>query len=136
MGIVLDASIALAWCFKDEITEESNAILLELNTTPAYVPEIWSLEVSNILLSAEKRKRIHYADITRFIGLLNALNIHFDRETHSRAFHDILVLAHSEGLTTYDSAYLELAMRRGFPLASKDKQLCNIAKKLGVKVIY
>jgi predicted nucleic acid-binding protein len=135
MGIVLDASITLAWCFKDEATAETNKILTSLKNEPAHVPQLWSLEVGNLLISAERKKRISYADIAQFIGLLDKLNINVDNETHHKAFQDILSLAHSEKLTTYDAAYLELAMRRGFPLASKDNKLCEVALKLGVDLV-
>lgn len=135
MGIVLDASITLAWCFKDEATTETNALLINSSNETFYVPHLWSLEVGNILISAERKNRINYADIVHFIGLLDKLNIQIDHETHGKAFHDILTSAHSEKLTTYDSAYLELAMRRGCSLASKDQELCKAAAKLGVTVI-
>lgn len=135
MSIVLDASITLAWCFKDKASSETNAILINLNHAPAYVPHLWSLEVGNILLAAERKKRISHADIVHFLALLNKLNIQVDNETHYKAFQDILALAYAEELTTYDAAYLELAMRRGVPLASKDQALCKAARKLGVTVI-
>jgi len=135
MGFVLDASIALSWCFADEANPLSNALLEKLETEIAYVPELWPLELGNILVSAARKKRITYAKIAEFLALLENTNIQIDKETSGRAFHEILALAHAEKLTTYDAAYLELAMRLGLPLASKDNQLCDTAARLGLKVL-
>ena len=133
MNFVLDASITLAWCFSDEATPLTNRLLDQLEIDSAFVPELWSLEVANILISAERKKRISYAKIAEFVSILGSLNIQVDKETANRGFREILSLAHAEGLTTYDAAYLELALRLGIPLATKDNQLLKAAKKLGVK---
>lgn len=135
MNFVLDASAALAWCFADEATPATRNLLEKLETDTAYVPAHWSLEVGNILVSAERRGRISYAKVAEFLTLLQNLPIETDEETAYRGFHEILALAHAEKLTTYDAAYLELAMRLGMPLATKDLDLKKVAKRLGVKVI-
>jgi predicted nucleic acid-binding protein len=135
MNFVLDASITLSWCFSDEATTTTIALLERLEFESAIVPELWSLEVGNILITDEKRKRISYANIKEFLALLENLNIEIDTETASRGFRDIIFLAHSEKLTTYDAAYLELAMRSGLPLATKDTALIQVAKRVGVKII-
>lgn len=135
MSFVLDASITLSWCFTDEKTALTDQLLERLSEEVVWVPNIWPLEITNILVSAERRKRILYADLMQFLELLNGLSIEIDEETSFKAFHEILFLAHSEKLTTYDAAYLELAMRKGFPLASKDLGLCEVAKRLGVQII-
>lgn len=135
MGYVLDASVTLAWCFADEATENITALLNKLELEKALVPAIWPLEVGNILLAAARRKRITYADIAQFLEMLNSINIEIDIETIHKSFHETLSLAHSEGLTTYDAAYLELAMRTGLPLATKDKQLQDAGLRLGVQLL-
>jgi predicted nucleic acid-binding protein len=135
MTFVLDASITLAWCFAEEATPRTTALLEKLTSEIAIVPTIWSLEIGNILLNAQRKKRISYADITQFLELLNHLNIQVDAETTDRSFHQILSLAHSEELTTYDAAYLELAMRSGSPLATKDLQLRKASSRVGVKLL-
>lgn len=135
MGFVLDASIALAWCFSDESTDFTRKLLAQLENDRALVPAIWPLEVGNILVMAERRKCISYAEMVQFLELLKMLHIETDADTTSKAFNEILSLAHSEKLTTYDAAYVELAMRHGLPLASKDIKLCTVAKQLGVHII-
>lgn len=135
MSFVLDASVTLAWCFSDESTPKVISLLKSLETESAHVPQLWPLEVGNILVAAERRKRISYANIAEFLALLENLDIQIDEGTAQRGFHEILSLSYSTQLTTYDSAYLELAMRLGLPLATKDIQLQKIAKQVGVKLI-
>jgi predicted nucleic acid-binding protein len=133
--LVLDASVALAWCFKNEATAAADTVLERLATETASVPAIWHLEIANVLVMSERRRRITPANSTEFIALLEALVIVVDEETPSRAFGRVFDLAREERLTAYDAAYLELAMRLGLPLASKDGDLCDAAERLGVSVL-
>jgi predicted nucleic acid-binding protein len=132
---VLDASIALSWCFEEEATDATDDLLQQLQNTVAAVPTHWHVEVTNVLALAERRRRITRADTTEFIRLLETLMIEPDEETPARAFGQVLDLARAERLTAYDAAYLELAMRLGVPLATKDIALCNAAARLGVTVV-
>lgn len=135
MSFVLDASIALSWCFSDEATVHTWQLLERLEEETAFVPGIWPLEIGNILILAERRKRISYAHVILSLELMSRLPIHVDDETACRAFHETSQLAHHEQLTSYDASYLELALRRGIPLATKDKALAKVAKKLGVSLL-
>ncbi len=135
MDFVLDASITLSWCFEDESTPAAIAIMESLATKTAHVPELWSLEIGNILVGASRKKRLTYAKMAEFLELIENLNIQTDHETSARGFHEIISLAYSEHLTTYDAAYLELAMRLGLPLATKDNELRKVAKRLGVELL-
>ena len=110
-------------------------LLEKLEMEPAFVPGLWRLEIGNTLLTACRKQRITYANATEFLSLLNALDIRIDNRDAQYGFHDIFLLAHAEKLTTYDAAYLELAMREGLPLATKDAQLSAAALRLGVAVI-
>jgi predicted nucleic acid-binding protein len=134
-GFVFDASVALAWCFDDESTPQAWALLDRLHKTSAHVPALWSLEVGNILLGAEKRKRITRARSAEFIGILDELDIRVDPDLPGRAFRDVLPLARAQRLTTYDATYLELAMRLGLPIASKDRALRQAASALRVETL-
>jgi len=133
--LVLDASVALAWCFKNEATEAADRVLERLAAEEAYVPAIWHLEIANVLALSERRRRITPAGSTEFIALLETLIIVVDEETPARALSRVLDLAREQRLTAYDAAYLELAMRLGLPLASKDGDLCDAAERLGVSVL-
>lgn len=135
-GFVLDASVALAWCFHDEATKESTALLDRLaGDIAAEAPAIWTLEIANILVMAERKARIDAAAVTEFVALLETLDIRVEDTPADRAFGSILALARREGLSSYDAAYLDLAMRRGLPLATRDAALAKAARRAGVAVI-
>ncbi len=131
-GLVLDCSVAVAWCFEDEASPETDAILERVRDEGALVPALWHLELGNVLVQTERRKRLTAADTTTRLELIADLPIVADDETPTRALREVLTLARAEGLTTYDAAYLELAMRKGLPLATKDPTLRDAAKRSGV----
>jgi predicted nucleic acid-binding protein len=131
-AFVLDASIALAWCFADEATPAADAVLDRLADEEAAAPALWRLEVANALAMAERRGRLSVAGLTRSVALLQKPVIAIDAEGSERAFRDLLDLARSERLTVYDATYLELALRLGVPLASKDARLRKAAARLGI----
>ena len=134
-AFVLDCSITVAWLFDDEVTPETDGLLDRLKDSGALVPALWRLELGNVLAQAEKHKRITATQMAKHLDLLDRLPIATDTETESRAFREILALARTEGLTTYDAAYLELAMRRGLELATRDKQLVRAARRLQVETL-
>ena len=133
---VLDASVTMAWCFNNEATSASDALLEQLEGEAALVPMSWHLEVADVLAMSERRRRITPARSAQFIEMLRGLEIVFDEETPARAWAEILDLARTEWLTAYDAAYLELAMRLGLPLATKDRELGQVAERLGVEVLW
>ena len=134
--IVLDCSVTMAWFFHGEATPATDALLDRLNQGgQAVVAQHWPLEVGNTLLMGERRKRSSLADSAHFLGILGSLAIETDKETGANATSATLALARSHGLTLYDGAYLELAMRRKLPLATLDKELRTAAKKAGVKCL-
>ena len=131
---VLDTSVAVSWFFDDEAGEYTTAVLESLTGCEAVVPSLWSLEVANVLLVAERRNRCSEAEAIRFIELLESLPIVTDDTTARRALHQTYQLAREYGLTSYDAAYLELSMRLGLPLATMDQQLVAAATKAGAAI--
>lgn len=130
--LVLDCSVTMAWCFEDEASPQADAALARLTDTPAVVPSLWSLEVTNVLVLAERRSRLTPANTARFLALLRALPITVEDPPIDRVFAEVLHLARSLQLTAYDAAYLELAMRRGGVLCTLDNVLENAARAVGV----
>ena len=128
-GLVLDNSVTMSWCFPDEHDPYAQDVLKALPGTAAAVPTLWPLEAANILLVGERRGRISQADSATFIGLLEGLPIRIDDETSDHAMKASLALARAQNLSVYDAAYLELAMRRGLPLATLDERLKTAAHR-------
>lgn len=131
-AFVLDGSVTLAWGFEDEDDAHAAAILVKMPDLHAHVPGLWTLEVANALLVGERRKRLTPADVARFLAILDAFPITIDEETASRAWADTLHLARAHSLSAYDAAYLELAIRRGLPIATLDARLLDAATAVGV----
>jgi len=133
---VLDASVAVAWCFEDEATKFTEGVLDLLSAgAEAVVPSIWPLEVSNALLVAERRKRIALAKVTALLVRIAGLPISVMPTDAKRAFEQILPMARQQGLSQYDAAYLELAVREGLALATLDGELQRAAKATGVELL-
>lgn len=135
MRFVLDCSIVMAWCFDDEADDYADKVLELVTKNEALVPSIWPLEVANVLLVGERKKRLTKADSSRFIELLSAQPIVVDMETPEKALGDTLSLARDYGLSSYDASYLELSMRHGIPLATSDRSLRKAAEKCGIRLL-
>ena len=111
-----------------------NPYSIALDSEQAIVPDLWHLEVANTLVIGERRKRSTQADTVTWMGFLSALPIAVDEETRAHAFGDTAGLARAHGLSAYDAAYLELAMRRGLQLATLDEKLLAAAAAAGVAI--
>jgi len=131
---VVDNSIVMTWCFQDETHPYADAVLENLTEVSALVPAIWPLEVINVLLAAERKKRLHEADSVRFVSLLTQLPIVVDRSWPERLMKEFLALGRSHNLSSYDTAYLELAMRQGIPIATLDQRLLEAARQVDIPI--
>jgi predicted nucleic acid-binding protein len=131
--IVIDTSIAMAWCFEDEATESTEAVLDTLRDEQAVVPAVWPLEVANVLLVAERRGRLSEAQASRFLELLNQLPIDVDVSPTDMAA--VVAAGRRHALSSYDASYLLIAERLGAPLATLDQPLAKAARKAGVPLL-
>jgi predicted nucleic acid-binding protein len=132
---VVDNSIVMTWCFKDEANQYADAVLNSLTEAVAIVPAIWPLEIVNVLLVAERRERLHESDSVRFISLLSQLPIVVDRTWPERTMKDLLAIGRANSLSSYDAAYLELAMRQGLPIATLDNKLLEAARRVDIPIL-
>ncbi len=129
-GFVVDASVSAAWLLPDEATPFTEAALQATATTEVWVPAIWLLEMGNLLLNAQRRKRIADAKRRELVAAAGALRLRVDREPVSMI--DLDALAANFALTAYDAAYLELALRRALPLATLDAALLAALPEAGL----
>ena len=134
-SFVLDASVALAWVFSDQADAGTQELLGALTNHRARVPTLWWLEITNVLLKAEREGLLTSAETARFVSLLRRLPIDVDPSTPAQASLGVLSLGRSHGLSSYDAAYLDLALRDGLPLATRDKALQSAAEQLGVRLL-
>ena len=133
--IVLDASIALAWLFGEDSSPDVANLFDEANLRQLIVPPLWHLEVSNVLVIAERKGRITQDELARYVNDLRDLPITTANISPEKIRNDILPLAQRERLTTYDATYLHLAMRLKTSLATLDEALRNAAQRNGVEVL-
>jgi len=132
VAFVIDASVTMAWCFEDEATRGTDELLGRLATEDAYAPSVWPLEVTNVLLVAERRGRLVESKAMRFVALLDQLPIAVDPHV---TIGDLLAGGRRHALSAYDAAYLFLAQRLAMPLATLDNTLAAAAHAAGVELV-
>jgi predicted nucleic acid-binding protein len=132
---VLDASLTLAWAFDEEETDYTRAVLAEMLEHVVSVPMVWPLEIANAAVMAARRGRIEEGEVRTLIELVRGLDVEVDEQGHRVAFDDVADLAQRHELTSYDAAYLELALRTGAPLATIDAGLARAARAAGVELL-
>jgi len=137
-GFVLDASVAFSWCFPGDPGEDtpySRRILAKLATHDAIVPEIWALEIANIIFVAcNKRKRIRQKQVDEYLRRLQALPIQVE---HVDLWANVALESQARrwNLPAYDAAYIDLALRKKLPLATADDDLKRTANAEGIQVL-
>ena len=134
MHCVLDSSAALAWVLPGEATASTEALLEAVGSLGAVAPSLWPLDIANVLLVSERRRRITLAERSQALEILSELPIQIDERTAALAFGATSALAATNDLTVYDACYLELALRLGLPLASLDAGLRQAALSCGVRL--
>ena len=135
MSFVLDSSVALSWCFKDEQTPETLQTLRLAKTRAIFVPSFWHAEISNVLGIAARKGRLDESDLAIAVRTLESFEIHTDVPLRPVGPAVLLPLMRAYELTAYDATYLELAMRLKLPLATLDVQLIAAAKRAAVPLI-
>ncbi len=132
---VVDNSVILSWVFKDENTKKSQELLNKLLKQNAYVPSLWPYELSNALFIAEKNGRIKEADSVSFISSLKDLSLFVENNSYDNITKDILAISREHKITVYDASYIELALRKNLDMASFDKKLNAVCRKIGIKIL-
>lgn len=126
-SFVLDCSVAIAWCLKDERSAYAERVEAAFGDATAVAPALWPYEVANALLTAERRRRITAVERDELLAMLDSLGIEVDHAPDSTP-KALIALAQRYRLTAYDAAYLDLALNRGLPLATADAELARAAK--------
>lgn len=133
MPFVIDNSVVSGWYLDNQATPYTQAVAERLQDDRAWAPALWELELTTVLRTSCLRQRLTAQKAQEVLGHLAALPIDIDRETAPP--HEMLALALRFGLSSYDAAYLELALRRQLPIATQDAELRAAAFAAGVGVI-
>jgi predicted nucleic acid-binding protein len=133
---VVDASVGVSWAVSAQSSLATSSLLEEVaKGKPFVVPGMWMFEIANALLVLVRRKKIQPQECTRARGALSRLHPIIDDDGPRLALHRIWSLADDLSLSIYDAAYLELAQRKGLPLASRDAELRGAATKCGIPIL-
>jgi len=132
MPFVVDASVAACWFMPDERHPVADAAYRRIGLDPAVTPSLWWFELRNVLIVSERRGRMDSTKTARVLRLLRGLPVMVDTDVEEDA---LMQLARRHRLTIYDAAYLELALRRGYPLATLDAELAVAARAEAVPLI-
>jgi predicted nucleic acid-binding protein len=132
LTFVLDASVALAWCLTDEATDYTERILDLLRSSDAVVPLIWPLEIANVLVVSERRRRLTADQTAAFVATLQDLPIRIDLRPPAMDLQLLINLARRHSLSVYDTSYLELSLREQLRLATQDQRLQHAAINLSL----
>ena len=132
MPIVLDNSIVMSWSLADEADPVAERAMQRVVGEGAVVPGIWWYELRNAFVVNERRGRLDAADTGAILTDLSELRITLDSDHDDGA---LLALARQHGLSIYDAAYLEVALRRELPLATLDQQLRQAAATRAVTLV-
>ena len=136
-AFVLDNSVAMRWLLaSNKVSDQRYAelVLRSLANAEAVVPNLWHLEAANVLLSAANRKELEISAVERFTVKLENLPITVDTLTSNQVFGHTMSLAKAYRLSSYDAAYLELALRENLPLATLDKHLLKAARRSDIEI--
>jgi predicted nucleic acid-binding protein len=135
-AFVVDASVGFAWVYPSQAPAETDALLEEVEAGAMVVaPALWFLEIANGLLAAQRRKLLTRSERKSALEMLSGLRVTIDDDSAHAAFHKTSVLAERYGLSVYDAAYLEVALRRQLALGSRDGPLRSAAKRSGVRLL-
>lgn len=133
-AFILDCSVTMAWCFEDEASAYADSVLFSLKQNKAFVPFLWKIEVSNVLLMAERKNRITEAGMIHFIRVLDELPIDIAPDSQFINMKDLVLLGRLHHLTSYDTSYLHAALSLGLPIATLDHNLIDSAQQAGASI--
>jgi len=132
---ILDAAVALCWYFEDQTAAYTEAIFECLaKGDQALVPSLWPLEMVNALVVAWRQKIITSEQLESFVTDLKDLPFEVDSQGSERIYSSVLRMSCQHQLSSYDAAYLDLAVYEGLSLATSDQNLRAAARRLKVAI--
>lgn len=135
MPFVLDTSVSGPWYLPDEDSPYARQVLNRIRIEAPIVPILWSSEMANMLLVAERRRRITASERANATRAILNLPLTFRHVPLPAMLDRVFNLANGQNLTAYDATYLDIAMREGLPLATLDTDLRAAALRMGVELI-
>ncbi len=134
MPFVLDNSVVTGWYLPEQATAYGQSVAIRLESDKALVPTLWQLELANVLKTACTRGKLDLETARQILDALGRLPIEIDTSP-APGQRQLFELAMRYQLSSYDAAYLELAMRHGLAIATQDQHLKEAAMAAGVDIL-
>ena len=132
---VFDASIIIAAFSPDEIELRAVAVLAPLLGGGSHVPDLWPIEIANVLLTKTRRRLLAASEADEVWRTIRMIPVEFHAISIEQIETSIRPLAQQHGLSSYDASYLDLARRLGVPLATLDRKLRAAAEAENIPVL-
>jgi len=132
MAVVIDTSVAVGWFVPSQASAYADRIARRTRREALVVPPLWEAEFANVMVVLLRRRVLAPHQIAAVLGKAERLDPVVDRDVASAR--ELFALAEQHGISAYDAAYLELAKRRGLPLATRDAKLARAAAEAGVLI--
>ena len=133
MPFVIDNSVVCGWFLASQSTDYTEAIARRLLDDGAIAPGLWPLELANVLRTACKRGAMIASQAREVAEQIAVLPIAVNARPPT--IQAVLSLALRYDLSSYDAAYLALALRLQMPIATQDAALAEAAMAAGVGVV-
>ena len=130
MAFVVDNSVTIAWSVSSQADRYSRLLLERARREDIYAPNVWPLEFLNTLRMLERRARLLAHQVDGIVARISKMRIRV--ETVLADNRTLIEISRRHDLSIYDASYLELAQRRGLPLATRDTPLQRAARAAGV----
>ena len=134
MAQIIDASIGVAWCVQNQAGSFSDAVLTATIDHGGRVPPQFWFEVLHSVSRLQRRGAVGREIVSRFLETIPELPLIIEPAYSAEATCDLYRLADRYALSIYDASYLELALRAGLPIATRDEKLARAAKQAGVSL--
>lgn len=130
MAVVIDTSVAVAWFVPSQAADYADRIARRVRHEALVVPSLWEVEFGNVMATLLRRKLLARHQVVSVLSKAERLDLAVDRDVPTARV--LFTLAEQHGISAYDAVYLELAVRRGLPLATRDTSLARAARTAGI----
>jgi predicted nucleic acid-binding protein len=136
-ALVVDNRVMMRWLFDDGSASDRRYALkvldhIKKNNPKVIVPYIWIYESSFVVNYYVGKGSLDGAEAASHLeSLFDVCTVTGDPETPATLFE----FSKTHGISTYDAAYLILARAQGSPLATLDKKMRRVARKLDIDIL-
>lgn len=129
---VIDASVGITLFLKEPLSDKTHALFGLLTREPHaifYVPDLFYIECTNIILKYVRRGIIDVSDANFYITALENLAL-VPTPTHS-LMRSAYSLATTRNLSAYDACYIALSKTVSAPLLTADERMVKSCLPFG-----